>query len=134
MYLLVKIEDIVIACLERQGRVRDILMLESEEQLRRTLHLKLYTSGTEDLIGRTDIELHIRDVKFLLVVMLHFAHFLLPVLVHDLPLGIVVVLLLGEHVRRGDIGVADACMEHVDTRLRLVFDGRGDIVRILQVD
>ena len=134
MYLLVKIEDVVIACLERQRRVRDILMLESEEQLRRTLHLKLHTSGTEDLIGRTDIELHIRDVKFLLVVMLHFAHFLLPVLVHDLPLGIVVVLLLGEHVRRGDIGVADACMEHVYTCLGLVFDGRGDIVRILQVD
>ena len=31
LYLLVKIEDVIIARLERQGRVRDILMLESEE-------------------------------------------------------------------------------------------------------
>ena len=66
--------------------------------------------------------------------MLHFAHFLLPVLVHDLPFGIVVVLLLGKHVRRGDIGVTDARMEDVDTRLGLVLHGRGDVIRILQVN
>ena len=131
--LLVEIEDVIVPRTLCQGRVLDVLVLESEEQLRRTLHLQLHTAGTEELICRTDIELHVRDIEFLLVVMLHFAHFLLPVLVHDLPLGVFVVLVLCEHVRCRDVRVADTGMDDVRAGLRLVLHGRRDVIRVLQV-
>ena len=108
-------------------------MLEAEEQLCASLHLQLYAAGTEHFVCRTDIEFHIGDVKFLLVIMLYFAYFLLPVVVHDLPLGVLVVFLLGEHVRRSDVGIAHLGPDDVRARLRLVFNGRGDVIRILKV-
>ena len=65
--------------------------------------------------------------------MLHFADFLLPVAMHDLTLGILVVLLLGKHVRRSDIHVAHLGANDVGARFRLVLNGRSDVIRILEI-
>ena len=108
-------------------------MLEAEEQLRASLHLQLHTARTEYLIRRTDVKLHIGDVKLLLVVVLHFADLLLPVFMHDLPLRKVVILLLRQHVWRRDIRVTHLRPDDISARLRLVFYGRGDIIRVLQI-
>ena len=88
---------------------------------------------TEHFVRRTDVELHVGDVELGLVVMLHLAYFLLPVMVHDLPLGIVVILLLGEHVRGCDVRVAQFGADNVRTCLRPVFNGCGDIIGVLKV-
>ena len=71
-------------------------MFESKEQFCRTLHFELHAAGTEYFIGCTDVEFHIGDVEFLLVVMFYFAYFLLPVALHDLSLGVLVVFFLRE--------------------------------------
>ena len=131
--LLVEIEDVVVSRAQRKRRVRDILMFEAEEQLRTSLHLQLHTAGTEHFIGRTDVELHIGDIKFLLVVMLYLADFLLPIPVHQLPLRVLIILVLRQHIRRGDIRVADLRTDDIGTGLRLIFHGCGDIIRVLQV-
>ena len=131
--LLVEIEDVVIARAYSKRRVGDVLVLESEEQLGASLHLQLHTARTEHFVRRTDIELHVGDVELGLVVMLHLAYFLLPVPVHDLPLGVMVIFVLRQHIRRRDVGLADACVQHVHTCLRLVFHGGGYITRILQI-
>ena len=65
--------------------------------------------------------------------MLYFAYFLLPVPVHDLPLGVVVVLVLCHHVRRGDVRVAYLRADDIRAALRLVLDCRRDVIRVLQV-
>ena len=108
-------------------------MLETEEQFCRSLHLELYTTGSEHFIRRTDVELHVRDVELLLVVMFDLADLLLPVLMHDLPFGVPVVLVRREHVRRRYIRLTDTRMQHVRTCNGIIFDGRGNVVRILQV-
>ena len=95
------------------------------------MHLQLHTTGTEHFVCRSDIEFHIGNVKLTLVIMLYFAYFLLPVTVHDLPLGVLVVFLLGEHVRRSDVGIAHLGPDDIRARLRLVFNCRGDVIRIL---
>ena len=51
---------------------------------------------TEYFIGCNDVKLHIGDVEFLLVVMFYFAYFLLPVALHDLSLGVLVIFFLRE--------------------------------------
>ena len=131
--LLVEIEDVVVARTYSKRRVRHILMLETEEQFRTSLHLQLYTARTEDFVCRTDVEFHIRDVKLLLIVMLHFTDFLLPVLVHDFSFGILVILLLREHVWRGHIGLSYARVQDICACLRLILNASGDIRRIVQV-
>ena len=108
-------------------------MLESEEQFRRTLHLELYATRAEHFIGRSDIELHIGDVEFRFVIMLDFSDFLLPVFMHDLSLGVLVIFLLREQVRRSDVRITHARANDVRTCLRLVLHGGGDIVRVVQV-
>ena len=97
------------------------------------MHLELDTTRTEDLVCRTDVELHVGDVKFLLVVVLHLADLLLPVLMHDLPLGVFVVLVLRQHVRRGDVRVAYLCADDIRPAFRLVLHSSGDIIRVGQV-
>ena len=134
LYLLVEIEDIVVARACSKRGVVDILVLETKEQLRRSLHLELHTAGTKDLVCRTDVELHIRDVELLLVVMLHLADLLLPVPVHQLALSVLVVLVLREHIRRSDVRVAHARAYDIGTRLGLVLDGRGDVRRVLKIE
>ena len=109
-------------------------MFESEQQFGTTLHLELYTARAEHFVGRTDVKLHIRDVKFRLVVMLNFADFLLPVAVHDLPLRILVIFLLREHVRRRNVRLAYARTKNVRACLRLILNGGGDVLRIVQVE
>ena len=93
----------------------------------------MHTAGTEHFIGRTDVELHIGDIKFLLVVMLYLADFLLPIPVHQLPLRVLIILVLRQHIRRGHIRVADLRTDDIGTGLRLIFHGCGDIIRVLQV-
>ena len=131
--LLVKIEDVIVAGTGRQRGVVDILMLETEQQLGATLHLQLYTARAEHLICRADVELHIGDVELLLVIMLHLADLLLPVLMHQLPLGIMIVLLLRQHVRRGDVRVTYLRADDIRPALRLVLHRRGDVLRVRQV-
>ena len=133
LYLLIEIEDVVVACACSKRRVGDILVFESEEQFSRTLHLELHTAGTEHFIGRTDVKLHIGDVEFRFVVMLHFAYLLLPVAVHELAFGITVVFLLREHVRRSDIGIAHLGADDIGARLGLVLYGRGDVGWVVEV-
>ena len=131
--LLVEVEDVIVSRAYSKRRVRDILVLEAEEQLRASLHLQLYTARAEHFIRRTDVKLHIGDVEFLLVIMLHFADLLLPVFMHDLPLRKVVILLLRQHIRRRDIRVTHLRTDDIRARLGLVLNGGGDIIRILQI-
>ena len=131
--LLVEIEDVVVSRAQRKRRVRDILMFEAEEQLRTSLHLQLHTAGTEHFIGRTDVELHVCDVKFLLVVMFYLSDLLLPIAVHQLPFCVLVIFVLRQHIRRGDICVAYLCANDVRARFRLIFHGCGDVTRVVEV-
>ena len=108
-------------------------MFESEQQFGTSLHFQLHTARTEYFIGGTDVELHVGDIEFLLVVVLNFAYFLLPVPVHDLALVVGIVFLLRQHVRCGDIRVADACVHHISARLRVVLHGSNDVARVLQI-
>ena len=108
-------------------------MLESEEQLSATLHLELHTTRSEHFVGGTDIKFHVGDVELLLVVMLHLADFLLPVSVHHLSFGIVVIFVLRKQVWRSDIRVAYFRTDDIGSTLWLIFYGCGYIVRVLQV-
>ena len=134
LYLLVEVEDVVIARAQSERRVRYVLVLESEQQFGGPLHLKLYTTRAEHFVCRADVELHVGNVELGLVVMLHLAYLLLPITVHDLPLRILVVLLLREHVGCGNIGVADTCVQHVGACLGLVLNGCGDVIRVAKVE
>ena len=97
------------------------------------MHLQLHTARTEHFVGGTDVEFHIGDVELTLVVVFHLADLLLPVLVHDLPFRVVVVFVLRQHVRRRHVRLADTRMNDVCSCLRLVFNGGGNIARVLQV-
>ena len=131
--LLVEIEDVIVSRPHGKRRVRDILVLETEKQLGASLHLELHTARTEHFVRRTDVEFHVGDVELGLVVMLYFSDLLLPVPVHHLTLRVVVVFVLREHVRRCDVGLADAGVNDISACLRLIFNGGGDVVRVLQV-
>ena len=104
--LLIEIEDVIVTRTLGQRWVVDVLVLESEQQLCRTLHLQLHTAGTEHLVCGTDIELHVRYIKLPLVAVFHLAYLLLPVAVHLLALAVLQILVLIEHVRRGDVHIA----------------------------
>ena len=97
------------------------------------MHLQLNTTRTEHFVRRADVKLHVCDVEFRLVVMFDLADFLLPVFMHDLALGELVVFVLRQHIRRGDVGVSDARVDDVCACLRLILHGGGDVIRILQV-
>ena len=130
---LVEIEDVIIARALSKGWVGNILMLKTEKQLRTSLHLQLNATGTEHFICRTDVELHIGDVEFLLIVMLYLTDLLLPVLMHDLTLRVFVILVLRQHIRRCDIGVTHLRADDIRAVFGLVFNGGTDIARVVKV-
>ena len=108
-------------------------MLEAKEQFGRSLHLELHTAGTEYLIRRTDVKLHVGDVELLLIVMLLLANLLLPVSMHQLLLRIGTILLGRHHIRRSDLGIAYLGAQHVHTALQIILHLRLDILRLLEV-
>ena len=133
LYLLVEIEDVVITSTLRKARIFNVLVLKSEEQFRRPLHLQLHTARSEHLVRRTDVELHVRDVELLLVVVLHLAYLLLPVLVHRLLLAVRRILLRRHQVRRRDIHIANLRVNHIVPRVRLILHLRLHIRGVAQV-
>ncbi len=132
LYLLIEIEDVVVAGTDGKTRVAYILVLEAEEQLGRTLHLELHAAGAKDLVGRTDIEFHIGDVEFLLVVMLYLAYLLLPVAVHHLLLDIGTIFLGRHEVRRSNVRITYTGVHYIAARSRVVGNLRHDITRCLE--
>ena len=133
LYLLVEIEDVVITSTLRKARIFNVLVLKSEEQFRRPLHLQLHTARSEYLVCWTDVELHVRDVELLLVVVLHLAYLLLPVLVHRLLFAVRRILLRRHQVRRRDIHIAYLRVNHIVPRVRLILHLRLHIRGVAQV-
>ena len=133
LYLLIEIEDVVITSTLRKARIFNVLVLKSEEQFRRPLHLQLHPARSEYLVRRTDVELHIGDVELLLVVVLHLAYLLLPVLVHRLLLAVRRILLRRHQVRRRDIHIANLRVNHIVARVRLILHLRLHIRGVAQV-
>ena len=131
--LVVENQMAVVAGALGQGGVVDELLLPAEAYLSRSLHLELHTAGAEDLVRRTDIELHVGDVELLLVVVLHLADFLLPVLAHRLLFAVGHVLCLGHHKRRGYLHVTYLCADDVAVGSGVEIGDRLYVLRVTEV-
>ena len=129
--LLVKVKDIIIPRFLRQRRVIDILMLKAKQQLRTSLQFQLHATRTEHFIRRTDIELHVRNIEFPLVIMFDFAYFLLPVTVHQLAFGIVLIFLFIKQIRCRNIRVAYLCVNDISTCHRVIHHFRLHVAQAL---
>ena len=68
--LLVEVESEGVAAAGRQRRVVDALLVESELQFGRSLRLDLHATRSENLLCGTQVKLHVREVKLLLLSLL----------------------------------------------------------------
>ena len=111
-----------------------MLMLKAQSQFCRPLQLELYAARAKDFVGCTDIELHIGDVEFLLVVMFYGRDFLLPILLHSLLLCVLVVFFSRHEIGRSDIHIADFGVDNVIACSGLVFYFGFYVIGILQIE
>ena len=109
-------------------------MLKSQSELGRSLQLELYATRTKNFVGCSDIELHIGDVEFLFVIMLHTRYFLLPILLHCLLLGILVVFFGSHEIGGSDIHIADFGVDNVIACSGLIFHLSLYVIGILQIE
>ena len=68
--LLIKVHHRGLAVADRQRRVVDILLVDAKLQFGSTLGLDTDSTGSEDFLGRSQIEVHIREIEFLLALRL----------------------------------------------------------------
>ena len=131
--LLIKIEYVIIARTLCQRRIIHILMLKTKQQFRRTLQLQLHATRTKHLIRRTDIKLHIGNIKLALVVMFHLTNLPLPILPQLLTFRVRAILFRSHHIRGSNLHIANASTHHIAVGSRVILYRSIHIVRILQI-
>ena len=131
--LLVEIKDVVVSRAFGQRRVIHILVLKAEEQLSRTLHFQAHATRAKHFVCWTDIELHVRNIEFAFVIVLHFANLRLPVLSHLFAFAISAILVHGHHVGRRNIHVANTRVHDIVARHWVILHVGGHVVGILQI-
>ena len=131
--LLIKIEYVIIARTLCQRRIIHILMLKTKQQFRRTLQLQLYATRTKHLIRRTDIKLHIGNIKLALVVVFHLTNLPLPILPQLLTFRVRAILFRSHHIRGSNLHIANASTHHIAVGSRVILYRSIHIVRILQI-
>ena len=68
--LLIEVHHRGLSVADRQRRVVDILLVDTKLQFGSTLGLDTDSTGTEDFLGRSQIEVHIREIELLLALRL----------------------------------------------------------------
>ena len=131
--LLVEIKDVVVSRAFCQRWVIHILMLETKEQLCRTLHFQSHTTRAKHFICRTDIELHIRNVEFALIVMLYFTDLRLPILSHLFAFAVGAILVHGHHIWCSNVHISDARVHDVVARYWVILHVGGHVVWVLKI-
>ena len=117
-----------------ERRVAAALVFDAERHVGRTLQLDVDGVAAEDLVEHLTADVD-RRYQAVAVVVAHrrFAAFL-PVVLHGLLLDVVGKLILCHDVRLAVGEVADFADEDVLSGERVVLDGTGDVIRILELD
>ena len=77
--LLIEVHHRGLSVADRQRRVVDILLVDTKLQFGRTLRLHPDAARTEDFLSRSQVEVHIGEIEFLLALSLVYLVVLLPV-------------------------------------------------------
>ena len=97
---LIKIHHRCLTVADRQRRIVDVLLVDTELEFGRTLRLHSDAARTEDFLGRSQVEVHIREIELLLAFCLEdFIVLLAEVAVALLLFGPCKILFRSEHDR-----------------------------------
>ena len=95
--LLVEVHRCRLTVTLRQRRIVDVLHRRTQLQLGRSLRLDTHTTGTENLLSRTQVEVHIGKREFLLALLRHVLSILLAEEQFTLPALAPGIILFGSH-------------------------------------
>ena len=133
--LLVEVEGGGLTVTDGQRGVVDTLQVRADLQFGRSLCLDAHTAGAKDLLGRSQVEVHVGKRELVLARRLHILRVLLAEELTQGPLLRPLRVLLGCHQhRRVQVGVADLRTHIVHVRRVVVLHRLTDIVRPFQVE
>ena len=132
---LVEVDGLGLTVALRQRGVVDILEVGTQLQFGSTLRLDAHTTRTENLLGRTEVEVHIGKVELLLALV----GYVLGILLAEEALALLALaplaILLGSHQHGGvQIGVAHLRAQHIDVQGVVILHLPLDILREVQVE
>ena len=118
-----------------QRGVIDVLEVGSQLQLRRTLRLDAHTAGAEYLLGRSQVEVHIREVELVLALGSHVLRILLAEETPQLSFLAPCAVFLGSHQHRSiQVVVAYLRTDDIHSRRVIILHLLPDILREVEVD
>ena len=134
LYALIKIEIGLAARINRQRRVVGEVALHAHIDLYRPLGFKLHSTRPEYFFQRAQRKVHIQNVERGFLLVGHQSQIALAiVLLKRLAQLPVIVLLLGEHKRCGDVVIPNLGAYHIATGGRVVLGLSSHILRIAKV-
>ena len=118
-----------------QRGVVDILEVSSQLQLSRTLRLDAHTTGAEYLLGRSQVEVHIRKVELVLALGSHVLRILLAEEALQLPFLAPCAVFLGSHQHRSiQVVIAYLRTDDIHARRVVILHLLPDILREVEID
>ena len=132
---LVEVDGLGLTVALRQRGVVDTLEVGTQLQFGSTLRLDAHTTRAENLLGRTEVEVHIGKVELLLALVGYVLGILLAEEALTLLALTPLAILLGSHQHRSvQIGVAHLRAQDVDVQRVVILHLRLDILREVQVE
>ena len=133
--LLVEVEGCGLTVADRQRGVVDVLHRHSQLQFCRSLCLDAHTARAEDLLGWSQVEVHIGKRELVLALVLYVLHVLLAEEVAQRPFLHPLAILLGRHQHGGiQVRVADLRADIVHIGRIVILHRLTDILGVPQVD
>ena len=134
VYLLVKVHGRSLTVAYRKRRIVDVLHRGSELQLGCTLCTYAHTAGTEYLLSRTQVEVHVAEVELLLALgLIYLVVLLAEEVAHKLALAPLHILLSGHHHGSSNIRSAYLLTDYILAKRVVVLHLLLHIVGALQV-
>ena len=131
---LFEIESEGLPAVFREARVVRLLQVTPDFQFGGTLGFDTHATGTEYFLGRSQVELHVREVEFVFAFILESFAVLLPVVVLQGLLQAPFLIFFRRHQQRGvQVTVAHFGTDGVIACRRVVNGIRFQIVRVFQV-
>ena len=134
IYLLIKVHGRGLAVADGKRRIVDVLHRGSELQLGCTLCTYAHTAGTEYLLSRTQVEVHVAEVELLLAFgLIYLVVLLAEEVAHKLALAPLHILLSGHHHGSSNVRSANLLTDYILAKRVVVLHLLLHIVGALQV-